>query len=204
MLIRRLTQLYAGLTAFGLAMALNIRSGLGLNPWDVFHQGMAQWTGLSFGTVVIAVGVAVFLAWIPLRQKPGLGTVSNIIVIGLAVDLFLAVLPPFQSWPVRIAALASGIVLCGLATAAYIGAGFGPGPRDGLMTGLAKRTGWSIRLVRTGIEIVVLAAGWALGGTAGIGTVLFAVAIGPLVQAFLPFFDVAGNRPPPAGRRKLA
>lgn len=189
MLARRLIQLYLGLALYGVSMALMIRSNLGLNPWDVLHQGLSQWTGLSFGTVVIGVGVLIFLLWIPLKQKPGLGTISNIIVIGLSADASLAILPGLDDWMVRIIALLSGILLCGIATAAYIGAGFGPGPRDGLMTGLSARTGWSVRLVRTGIEISVLALGWLLGGTVGVGTVLFAFTIGPLVQIFLPVFD---------------
>jgi uncharacterized membrane protein YczE len=172
-------------------MALQIRAGLGLDPWDVLHQGVADRTGLSFGTVVIITGAVVLLAWIPLRQRPGLGTISNVFVIGVAVDAALAVLPHAGSAPVAVAMLLAGVGLNGLAGGAYIGAGLGPGPRDGLMTGLVRRTGGSIRVVRTTIEVAVLVAGAALGGTVGIGTVVYAVSIGPLVHALLPRLTVA-------------
>jgi uncharacterized membrane protein YczE len=189
--VRRLAQLYAGLVLYGASMALQIRAGLGLDPWDVLHQGIADRTGLSFGTVVIVVGALVLLAWIPLRQRPGFGTVSNVIVIGLAVDAALARLPDAGSLPVAVAMLSAGVGLNGLAGAAYIGASLGPGPRDGLMTGLVRRTGRSVRLVRTTIELTVLAAGAALGGTVGIGTVVYALGIGPIVHALLPRLTVA-------------
>jgi uncharacterized membrane protein YczE len=156
----------------------------------VFHQGLAGHLGLAIGTVVIIVGASVLVFWIPLRQWPGLGTISNAILIGLSLNWSLAVLPHGGALGWRIAEMIVGIVLCGVATGMYIGAAFGPGPRDGLMTGLALRTGRSIRLVRTGIEVTVLATGWVLGGTVGIGTVLFALAIGPLAQFFLPLFEV--------------
>lgn len=189
---RRLTQLYAGLVLYGVSMALMIRSGLGLDPWDVFHQGLAERTGLSFGTVTIAVGALVLLLWIPLRQRPGLGTVSNVLVIGLVVDATLALLPAGGPLGVRIGLLVAGIMANGAATGLYIGARLGPGPRDGLMTGyVARRPGRSIRLVRTVIEVTVLALGWLLGGTVGVGTVAYALAIGPLTQVFLPLFTVA-------------
>src|SRR3954470_23073229 len=188
--VRRLAQLYAGLVLYGASMALQIRAGLGLDPWDVFHQGIANRTGLSFGTVVIATGAVVLLAWIPLRQRPGFGTISNVFVIGVAVDATLAVLPHAGSAPVAVAMLLAGVGLNGLAGGAYIGAGLGPGPRDGLMTGLVRRTGGSIRVVRTTIEIAVLVAGAALGGTVGIGTVVYAVSIGPIVHAVLPRLTV--------------
>jgi uncharacterized membrane protein YczE len=187
---RRLPQLYIGLWCYGLAAALQVRSGLGLDPWDVFHQGMSRHVGLAIGTVVIVVGVAVLLLWIPLRQRPGLGTLSNVVLVGVSMNASLEMLPGGGPLAWRIGELLLGIVLCGIATGMYIGANFGPGPRDGLMTGLARRTGGSIRLVRTGIEVSVLAAGWLLGGTVGIGTVLFALAIGPLTQVFLPRFQV--------------
>ncbi|WP_433529147.1 YczE/YyaS/YitT family protein [Micromonospora sp. CA-263727] len=193
---RRLAQLFVGLALYGVSMALMIRSGLGLNPWDVFHQGLSQRTGLSMGTAVIVVGALVLLAWIPLRQRPGLGTVANVVVIGLAVDATLALLPPGGPLTARIALLVGGIVGNGAATALYLGARLGPGPRDGLMTGfVARRPGRSLRLVRTVIEIAVLALGALLGGTVGIGTIAYALAIGPLAQLFLPLFDV----PEPAG-----
>lgn len=192
---RRLVQLFVGLTLYGAAMAMMLRATLGLDPWDVFHQGLATRIGLSFGMLVNLVGAVVLLLWIPLRQKPGIGTVANIFTIGTAVDLTLLVLHEVDGLPARIALLLGGIVLNGIAGAMYIGAGLGPGPRDGLMTGLVKRTGWSIRLVRTGIELSVLAIGWLLGGTVGVGTVLYAFAIGPIVQAFLPSFTVRDSTP---------
>ncbi|MFF3854893.1 YitT family protein [Micromonospora sp. NPDC002575] len=189
--VRRLVQLYAGLALYGVSMALMIRSGLGLDPWDVFHQGVARRTGLSFGTVTIAVGALVLLLWVPLRQRPGLGTVSNVVVIGLVVDATLALLPSGAPLPARAALLVAGIVANGAATALYLGARLGPGPRDGLMTGyVARHPGRSIRLVRTVIEVTVLALGWLLGGTVGVGTVAYALAIGPLAQLFLPLFTV--------------
>ncbi|GAB3079396.1 membrane protein YczE [Micromonospora schwarzwaldensis] len=189
--VRRPTQLYAGLVLYGLSMALMIRSGLGLDPWDVFHQGLARQTGLSFGTVTIAVGAVVLLLWIPLRQRPGLGTISNVVMIGLVVDGTLTVLPPGEGLPVRAALLVVGIVANGAATGLYLGAGLGPGPRDGLMTGfVARHPRLSLRLVRTVIEVTVLALGWLLGGTVGLGTVAYALAIGPLAQLFIPIFAI--------------
>jgi uncharacterized membrane protein YczE len=197
-LTRRLTQLYAGLILYGVSMALMIRSRLGSMPWDVLHQGVARHTGLAFGWVPTLVGALVLLLWIPLRQRPGLGTISNVLVIGVVADRALAVLPAPGALPVRAALLVAGVVLNGLAGGLYIGASLGPGPRDGLMTGLAARTGRSIRLVRTGIEVIVVTVGWLLGGTFGVGTVLYAVAIGPLVQLFLPLCTV--RRPAPQER----
>jgi uncharacterized membrane protein YczE len=188
--VRRFTQLYVGLAAYGLSGALLVRAGLGLDPWDVLHQGLGHRLGLAIGTVVIVVGAGVMLLWIPLRQRPGIGTVSNAVLIGICMNLALQGLPADLPLLVRVLEMLAGVVLCGVATGMYIGADLGPGPRDGLMTGIARRTGRSIRLVRTGIEVTVLATGWLLGGTVGIGTVLFAVGIGPLVQVFLPLFDV--------------
>ena len=195
---RRLPQLYAGLIGYGLSMAMMIKAGLGLDPWDVLHQGLTRYLPVSFGTVTIIIGAIVLLLWIPLRQWPGLGTVSNVFVIGLAADFGLWVLPEPDSLGVRIAFLVVAVVANGLAGAAYIGSHFGPGPRDGLMTGLVARTGGSVRLIRTGIELTVLAIGFLLGGTVGVGTVLYAIAIGPLVQFFLPLVAVrlpAPDRP---------
>ena len=192
---RRLSQLYAGLVLYAVSMALQIRAGLGLDPWDVFHQGVADRTGLSFGTVVVIVGAIVLLAWVPLRQRPGIGTVSNVIVIGVAVDVSLALLPAAGSMPVALAMLLAGVGLNGVASGAYIGAGLGPGPRDGLMTGLVHRTGRSVRFVRTSIEVTVLAVGAALGGTVGLGTVLYALSIGPLVHVLLPRMAIAQPAP---------
>ena len=185
--VRRLAQLFGGLALYGASMGLMLRSGLGLDPWDVLHEALAERTGLTFGTITAIVGALVLLCWIPLRQRPGIGTVSNIVVIAVAVDLTLAVVAPPSGMVSRIALLVAGVVLNGIASAAYIGVRLGPGPRDGLMTGLHARTGWSIRLVRTAIEVLVLSGGWLLGGTVGVGTVVYALAIGPLVQVFLPY-----------------
>ena len=183
--LRRLINLYAGLVLFGVSMALMIRARLGLDSWDVLHQGIARRTGLQFGWVVIGVGALVLLLWVPLRQRPGVGTVSNVIVVGLAVDAALDVLPAPSPMAMRAAFMVVGIVANGVATGLYIGAGLGPGPRDGLMTGLAAR-GHSIRVMRTSIEVTVLGAGWLLGGSVGVGTVLYALAIGPLAHYFIP------------------
>lgn len=187
---RRLVQLYVGLALYGASSALLVVSGLGLEPWNVLHQGLAELTGLTIGVVSIIVGAAVLLLWIPLRQRPGLGTVSNVFVVGLAMDGTLALVPDAHGLAVRIPLLLAGILLNGAATGLYISANFGPGPRDGLMTGLHRLTGRSIRLMRTVIEVAVVAAGFALGGTVGIGTLLYAVAIGPLAQLFLRVFAV--------------
>ncbi|KFG76607.1 membrane protein [Streptomyces mutabilis] len=189
-LARRLTQLYGGLVLYGASSALLVRSGLGLEPWNVLHQGLAERTGLSMGAVLTIVGAVVLLLWIPLRQRPGLGTVSNVLVIGAAMDATLAVVPDTHGWTLRIATMAAGIVLNGAATGLYIAARFGPGPRDGLMTGLNRHTGLSVRLVRTAVEITVVVTGFALGGTVGVGTILYAVSIGPLAQVFLRVFAV--------------
>jgi uncharacterized membrane protein YczE len=183
---RRLLQLYAGLVLYGVSMALLVRSALGVMPWDVLHQGLAGRLGWSLGTVTIVVGALVLLAWIPLRQRPGIGTVSNVLVIGLAVDATLTVLPAPSALPARVALLAAGVLLNAVACAAYIGVHLGPGPRDGLMTGLVRRTGGSVRLVRTSIEAAVVVTGWLLGGTLGVGTVVYALSIGPLVHLLLP------------------
>ncbi len=192
---RRLLQLVVGLWLYGTSMAMMIRSGLGLDPWDVFHSGLTERTGLSFGAVVTIVGALVLLLWIPLRQMPGLGTVANVLVIGIATDVGLWLMPVPDSLLVRVPLLVGGIVLNGLAGALYIGAQLGSGPRDGLMTGIARRTRFSLRLVRTAIEVTVLVVGLALGGVVGIGTVLYALAIGPLVQAMLPRVTVRLRRP---------
>jgi uncharacterized membrane protein YczE len=187
---RRLPQLFCGLALYAVSMAMQIRSGLGLNPWDVLHEGLTKQTPLSFGVVTGITGAIVLLLWIPLRQRPGVGTVANVLVIAAIIDGALALLPAPDALAARIGLLVGGVVLNGVATAAYVGARLGPGPRDGLMTGLSARTGRSVRLVRTCIEVVVLACGWMLGGTVGVGTVLYALAIGALTQAFLPLFAV--------------
>ncbi|HEI8292352.1 TPA: hypothetical protein SLE00_001975 [Citrobacter koseri] len=187
-MLRRLIQLYTGLALYGVSTAMFVRADLGADPWNVFHLGVANLLSMNIGMVIIAVGVLVLLLWIPLRQRPGLGTISNVIVIGLAADVALAVLPAFESLLVRSVLLISAVVVNALATSMYIGAGFGAGPRDGLMTGIHARTGWSIRTIRTAIEVSVLLSGWLLGGTLGVGTVLYALAIGPLIQICLPWF----------------
>jgi uncharacterized membrane protein YczE len=190
----RLTRLYVGLIAYAVSMALMIEARLGNQPWDVFHQGVARLTGLSIGAVTVVVGVVVLLLWIPLRQRPGVGTLSNVVVIGVGVDVALAALPTPSSLWVRVTFLLSGVVLCAVASGLYIGARLGPGPRDGLMTGLAAR-GHSIRVVRTGIEVSVVAVGFLMGGTLGVGTVVYALAIGPLVHMMLPLFTVRTPAP---------
>lgn len=187
---RRLTQLLVGLVLYGVSMALLVRSALGVMPWDVLHQGLARRLDLSLGLVTGMVGVLVLLAWIPLRERPGIGTVANVIVISVAVDATLAVLPDVDVLVIRIAFAVVGIVLNAIATAAYIGVRLGPGPRDGLMTALVRRTGLSVRLVRTSLEVVVVVAGVILGGTLGIATVLYALAIGPLTQLFVPYLVI--------------
>ena len=187
---RRLVQLYAGLVLYGFSISLMVRAHLGLAPWDVLHSGLTEHFPIDIGQALVIVSFVVMLAWIPLREIPGLGTISNAIVIGMSTDLFLTVLSRPDSMSFRVPMLAAGIALQGLATAAYIGAQFGRGPRDGLMTGLARRTGRSLRLVRTLMELTVVVIGLLLGGVAGLGTILYAVSIGPLSQAMLPLLLV--------------
>ncbi|MDQ0963198.1 putative membrane protein YczE [Streptomyces sp. B4I13] len=187
---RRLIQLYAGLALYGASSALLVKAGLGLEPWNVLHQGLAELTGMTIGVVTTLLGAVVLLLWIPLRQRPGLGTISNVLVIGVAMDGTLALVPEAHALAVRVPLMAAAVVLNGAATGLYIAADFGPGPRDGLMTGLHRRTGRSIRLMRTTVEALVVVTGFSLGGTIGVGTVLYAVAIGPLVQFFLRAFAV--------------
>lgn len=193
MFIRRFIQLQIGLLFYGLSIALMVRADLGLNPWSVFHQGLSDLTGISLGLAVNLVGLVVLLTWIPLRQKPGIGTICNVLLIGTAADLALWLLPPVSGLALRVALLAAAIVLNAAATGAYIGAGLGPGPRDGITTGLLRVTGWQIRWIRTGVEATVLALGWLMGGTVGVGTVVFVLTTGPLLQIFLPMF----SRPEP-------
>jgi uncharacterized membrane protein YczE len=190
----RLIRLYVGLALFGVSLALMVRANLGLGPWDVFHQGIADRTGLSIGIIVNLTAVVVLLLWIPLRQRPGLGTLSNVVLVGLFTDATLALLATPDNLALRVAMLVAGILSNAVATALYVGAGLGPGPRDGLMTGLAAR-GHSIRLVRTSIEVAVLAIGWLLGGSVGVGTVLYALTIGPLVGVLLPKLSLPGGKP---------
>lgn len=201
MMYRRLFQLIWGQSLYGAAMALMLRANLGLDPWDVLHQGLAPRLGLSFGMTVNVIGLLVLLLWIPLRQRPGIGTVCNILLIGTMVDLTLPFIPAPEGYAARFAMLAAGIVLTGIAGGAYIGAGLGPGPRDGLMTGLCRRTGWPVKYVRTAIELAVLAIGWLLGGTLGVGTALYAVSIGWVVHHALPWFMIATPETAPAKRQ---
>ncbi|SEL97765.1 YczE/YyaS/YitT family protein [Nonomuraea pusilla] len=185
----RLVRLYGGLALYGTGIGLQVESGLGNDPWDVFHQGLGIRTGLSIGTVIIAIGALVMLLWIPLRQRPGLGTISNVVFLGLFADAAILLLPTPHHLALQAAYVAFGVVAIALATVLYIGAGMGPGPRDGVMTGLV-RLGLSVRLARFLIEITVLAAGWLLGGTVGVGTLVFALAIGPLTQLFTRWFPL--------------
>ncbi|WP_310962772.1 membrane protein YczE [Nocardioides terrisoli] len=189
-LLRRLVQLYVGLVAYGLTLALLIRAHLGNAPWDVLHQGLADHLPISIGQAVIAVSFLVLLLWIPLREVPGLGTLSNAVVIGLAADLGLSLMHEPRAIQLRILMTLAGVIGNAVATACYIGAQLGPGPRDGLMTGLNRRTGVPIGPVRTGIEVTVVVVGFFLGGVLGFGTLIYAVAIGPLVQRLLPLFVV--------------
>ncbi|GID93674.1 YitT family protein [Amorphoplanes digitatis] len=201
---RRVSQLLAGLVLYGISMAFMVESSLGLTSWDVFHQGVSKATGLSFGWVVILAGVPILMLWIPLRQRPGFGTLANLLVIGLVVDAALALLAPGESMAMRVTYLLVGIALNGVATGMYIGARFGPGPRDGLMTGIVNRfPRLSIRLVRTSIELLVLAVGFLLGGTVGLGTIAYALAIGPLAQLFMPVFAIPAADPAPANAARL-
>jgi uncharacterized membrane protein YczE len=193
---RRMTQLLAGLVLFGVSDGFLVLAHLGIDPWDVFHQGLSLHTGIPIGTWSILVGLAVLLFWIPLRQRPGLGTLLNVVLVGGVLDLVLGLFAPPHALPVRIALLVAGVFLNGVATGLYIGAGLGPGPRDGLMMGIAAR-GYSLRAARTAIEVTVLAAGWLLGGNVGWGTLLYALSIGPLAHVFIPRFEVAQPSPEP-------
>jgi uncharacterized membrane protein YczE len=192
---QRLARLYGGLILYGVSDAMLLLAGLGVDPWDVLQQGLSRRLGLGVGTWAIIVGAAVLLLWAPLRQRPGFGTASNVVVIGAVIDLVLALVPDPHGLLLRSIVLLAGVLLNGVATGAYIGAGLGPGPRDGLTTGLAAR-GFSIRVVRTCIELTVLAVGWLLGGTVGLGTVIYALAIGPLAHFFIPALAI--DRPPAA------
>ncbi len=187
--MRRLGQLYAGLLLYGVSDAMLLLAGLGVDPWDVLHQGLSRRVGLGVGTWAVIVGVLVLALWIPLHQRPGFGTLSNVLVVGAVIDLVLAAVPPAHGVVLRVIVMCSGVVLNGIATGAYIGAGLGPGPRDGLMTGLAAR-GHSVRIVRTCIELTVLLSGWLLGGTVGVGTVVYALGIGPIAHVSIPRFEI--------------
>lgn len=200
----RLVQLVVGLAIYGAALALVIRATLGQVPWDVLHVGLTKHFPLTVGTVIIIVSLLVLLLWIPLRQKPGLGTIANALLVGPAADITLAIVEAPTGLAARIALLVFGVVLNGAATAMYVGAQLGPGPRDGLMTGLSRVTGGSLRLVRTLLEVAVVLVGWALGGAVGVGTALYAVAIGPLTQSMLPWMTVPLPSTRPAESESMA
>ena len=193
-LTRRLIQLNAGLVLFGVGIGLMLRSGLGVPPWDVLHQGLAIQFGLTIGLWSVIVSFALLILWLPLKERFGIGTILNAVIIGLMIDVTAALIPEAINLMMGGLMLTAGILLVGLASGLYIGSNLGPGPRDGLMTGIARR-GPSIRLTRSIIEIVVLVSGWLLGGTFGIGTLAFAFLIGPLVQFFLPRWTINTGRP---------
>ena len=190
LLTRRIAQLLVGLFLYGFAIAMMIRAALGISPWDVLSQGIVLHTGLNYAVVTNVVGALVLLLWIPIRQKPGIGTVVNVLMIGPSIEVGLWLLPDVTDLLPRILLLAGGLVLLAIATGLYIGARFGPGPRDGLMTGIHRRTGWPIWVVRTSIEVTVLVIGWLLGGNVGIGTLAFALLIGPMVNVTMPLLRV--------------
>jgi uncharacterized membrane protein YczE len=190
--LRRLPKLLFGLVIFGLGIALMAQAGIGLGPWEVFHQGLSRLTGISLGTVSILLGLPILVAWLPLGEQPGIGTVLNIVVIGVATNLVMGVLPPQKDTLVQLVMMASGVVTIGIASGMYLATDLGAGPRDGLMTGIHHHYGWSISRARTSLEITVLVAGYLMGGTVGLGTVVFAFGIGPIVQWALGIFDPTG------------
>ena len=194
----RLPALVAGLVLFGVGIALMVEGGLGLGPWEALHQGIAVQLGLQIGTVSVLLGIPIHVLWLPLGERPGLGTLLNVVLIGTSTDLAIAVIPTAETVPVQLGLMAGGVVVIALGSATYLSADLGPGPRDGLMTGVHHRFGWSIRRARTAIELLVLIVGWALGGTIGVGTVVFALGIGPVIQFFLGIVD-RENR---VGRRR--
>lgn len=195
---RRIAQLLVGLFLYGAGCALTVEAGLGVDPWTVFAQGLSLRTGIGIGWVTNILGFFVLLLWIPLRQRPGVGTVANILLVGTSMQLVLDVVPPISGTVAQFATLLGGILIVTLASGLYIGARFGPGPRDGLMTGMHTRLGWPIWVCRATVELSVLVVGWLLGGTVGIGTVLFALLIGPLVHVALPLLDTRRSRVSPA------
>jgi len=193
-MVRRVIQLLVGLALYGAGCALTVRAGLGVDPWTVLAQGLSVRTGIGIGWVTNILGFLVLLLWIPLRQRPGLGTIANILLVGTTMQIVLGLVPAAQGTVLQFAVLGIGILLVAVASGLYIGARFGPGPRDGLMTGMHARLGWPVWLCRAVVELSVLTVGWLLGGTVGIGTVLFAFLIGPLVHAALPVFDTGRRR----------
>jgi len=191
---RRVLQLLVGLVLYGTGCALTVEAGLGVDPWTVFAQGLSVRTGVGIGWITNIVGFLVLLLWIPLRQKPGVGTIANILLVGTSMQVVLTIFPPVEGIVAQFATLFGGILLVAIASGLYIGARFGPGPRDGLMTGVNAKLGWPIWVCRALVEISVLLIGWVLGGTVGIGTVLFAALIGPLVHVALPLLDTQRAR----------
>jgi uncharacterized membrane protein YczE len=187
---RRNVQLLIGLFLYGMGIAFMVRGEIGAAPWDVLSQGIARHVPLSFGVITILTSIVVLILWLPLRQKYGVGTVLNALLVGPSADVGLLLIPVGQPLWLRIAFFIIGLLVLAAATGLYIGARFGPGPRDGLMTGLHARTGRPIWVVRTGLEIIVVAIGWSLGGNVGIGTLAFALLVGPLCQFFMRIFDV--------------
>ena len=185
---RRVIQLLIGLFLYGIGIALIVRGAIGVAPWDVLTQGIDGHLHLGFGVITTIISGIVLLLWIPLKQRLGIGTVLNAVLVGPAADVGLWLVPADLALWLRVLLFAAGLLLLAIASGIYIGAGLGPGPRDGLMTGLHARTGWPIWAVRTGIEGLVLATGWVLGGNVGVGTVLFALLVGPLCQWTLPLF----------------
>lgn len=200
-LARRLSQLIVGQALLGATFGLLFVAGLGLNPWDVLHDGLTRYVPLSFGQVMNVVGALLLLLWIPLRVAPGIGTVTGVVIVGVAADAVIAVVPVPEQLAGQIALMVIGVLGNAFACALYVGTDLGPGARDGLWLGVARRTGWSVRLVRGGLEGVVLALGWVLGGAVGFGTVAYFVLIGPLVQFFLRHVTVGGSGEPAPRRR---
>ena len=196
----RLPGLLLGLVLFGVGIAIMVEAGLGLGPWEALHQGIADQLGLQIGTVSILLGIPILSLWWPLGERPGLGTLLNVVLIGTATNVGINLIPTVDTVPAQLAMMLAGVVVIGLGSAIYLSADLGPGPRDGLMTGLHNRFGWSIRRARTAVELSVLLAGWALGGTIGVGTVVFALGIGPVIQVFLGIVD----RHDRVGRRRRA
>ena len=196
LLIRRIAQLLVGLFAYGFAIGMMVQAGIGVAPWDVLSQGIALHTGIPFGWVTNIIGGLVLLLWIPIRQKPGLGTLLNVLLVGSSAQVGLTLVPAQHDWWSQALLFAGGLALLAVATGLYIGANFGPGPRDGLMTGIHHRFGWRTWIVRTVIEATVLAIGWLLGGNVGIGTVVFALAVGPMVTVTMPLLAVPAARKP--------
>lgn len=192
-IVPRLPGLLLGLVLFGVGIAMMVQADLGLGPWEAFHQGIARITGLQLGTVSILLGIPIILAWWPLGERPGFGTIANMVLIGLATNVGIAVIPVVSGVAVQLGLMLAGVVTIAVGSGLYLAADLGPGPRDGLMTGLHLRFGWSIRRARTAVELSVLVAGFLLGGTIGLGTVVFALGIGPMVQVALRVFDREGR-----------